>query len=54
MTGPRILIVDDDARVLASVARGLRMSGFEVETAADGATALRLITSDAPLAVRLD
>ncbi|MFD6353336.1 response regulator transcription factor [Nocardia tengchongensis] len=54
MTGPRILIVDDDARVLASVARGLRMSGFEVETAADGATALRHITTDAPQAVVLD
>ncbi|MEU1210384.1 response regulator transcription factor [Nocardia sp. NPDC005825] len=54
MTGPRILIVDDDARVLASVARGLRMSGFEVETAADGAAALRHITTDAPQAVLLD
>lgn len=54
MTGPRILIVDDDARVLASVARGLRMSGFEVETAVDGASALRHIATDAPQAMLLD
>lgn len=54
MTGPRILIVDDDARVLTSVARGLRMSGFEVETAADGAAALRHIATDAPQAMLLD
>ncbi|MEC3954789.1 response regulator transcription factor [Nocardia sp. CDC153] len=54
MTGPRILIVDDDVRVLASVARGLRMSGFEVETAADGAAALRHIATGAPQAMLLD
>ncbi|GAB2566834.1 response regulator transcription factor [Nocardia heshunensis] len=54
MTGPRILIVDDDVRVLTSVARGLRMSGFEVETAADGAAALRHIGADAPQAMVLD
>lgn len=54
MTSPRILIVDDDVRVLASVARGLRMSGFEVETAADGAAALRHIGTDAPQAMVLD
>ncbi|WP_328601887.1 response regulator transcription factor [Nocardia terrae] len=54
MTAPRILVVDDDVRVLASVARGLRMSGFEVETAADGAAALRHIATDAPQAMLLD
>ncbi|MFE3195623.1 response regulator transcription factor [Nocardia sp. NPDC059240] len=54
MTGPRILIVDDDVRVLTSVARGLRMSGFEVETAADGAAALRHIGTAAPQAMVLD
>ncbi|MFJ9368237.1 response regulator transcription factor [Nocardia sp. NPDC101769] len=54
MTGPRILIVDDDVRVLSSVARGLRMSGFDVETAADGAAALRQIAAYAPQAMLLD
>ncbi len=46
--------MDDDVRVLTSVARGLRMSGFEVETAADGAAALRHIAAGAPQAMVLD
>lgn len=46
--------MDDDVRVLTSVARGLRMSGFEVETATDGAAALRHIGTGAPEAVVLD
>ncbi|MEV6771515.1 response regulator transcription factor [Nocardia sp. NPDC051030] len=54
MTGARILVVDDDVRVLASVARGLRLSGFEVETATDGAAALQRITASAPQAMVLD
>jgi len=32
---PRVLVVDDDADVLASLERGLRLSGFEVATAVD-------------------
>lgn len=36
----RILLVDDDARVLSSFGRILRMQGYEVDTAADGAQAL--------------
>ncbi|RIS66597.1 DNA-binding response regulator, partial [Mycobacteroides abscessus] len=36
---PRVLVVDDDADVLASLERGLRLSGFEVNTASDGAEA---------------
>jgi two-component system response regulator PrrA len=38
---PRVLVVDDDPDVLASLERGLRLSGFEVSTAVDGAEALR-------------
>ena len=34
---PRVLVVDDDPDVLASLERGLRLSGFEVATAVDGA-----------------
>ena len=33
---PRVLVVDDDPDVLASLERGLRLSGFEVTTAVDG------------------
>src|SRR3984957_14006796 len=40
-TSPRVLVVDDDSDVLASLERGLRLSGFEVATAVDGAEALR-------------
>ncbi|MRH88867.1 response regulator [Nocardia sp. SYP-A9097] len=54
VNSPLILVVDDDARVLASVARGLRLSGFEVETATDGAAALARITASAPQAMVLD
>jgi DNA-binding response OmpR family regulator len=36
----RILVVEDDARTSASIALYLRHDGFEVVTAADGATAL--------------
>ncbi|MBL1074956.1 response regulator transcription factor [Nocardia sp. 2] len=54
MTSPRILIVDDDARVLTAVTRGLRLSGFEVETATDGASALQRIAASAPQAMVLD
>ncbi len=54
VSNPRILVVDDDARVLESIARGLRLSGFEVETATDGASALQRITASAPQAMLLD
>ncbi|MCX5042234.1 response regulator transcription factor [Aldersonia sp. NBC_00410] len=51
---PRVLIVDDDQDVLTSVRRGLRLSGFEVLTATDGATALRSVAEHTPDAVVLD
>ncbi|QIS21189.1 response regulator transcription factor [Nocardia terpenica] len=54
MTNSLVLVVDDDARVLASVARGLRLSGFDVDTAADGQGALQRIAAVAPAAVVLD
>ncbi|GAB4589518.1 response regulator transcription factor [Nocardia sp. IFM 10818] len=49
-----VLVVDDDARVLASVARGLRLSGFTVDTAKDGAMALQHIATHPPAAMVLD
>ena len=51
---PRVLVVDDDQDVLASLERGLRLSGFTVLTAADGAIALRVIADVEPDALVLD
>ncbi|MEV5838878.1 response regulator transcription factor [Nocardia sp. NPDC052112] len=51
---PTVLVVDDDEDVLASVERGLRLSGFQVRVARDGAEALRSVTERAPDAVVLD
>ena len=49
-----VLVVDDDPDVLASLERGLRLSGFTVLTASDGAVALRVVADAAPAAVVLD
>ncbi|MFR9750860.1 response regulator transcription factor [Nocardia sp. 004] len=51
---PTVLIVDDDEDVLASVERGLRLSGFHVVVARDGAQALRSVKEHAPDAIVLD
>src|SRR5690349_24679170 len=51
---PTVLVVDDDEDVLASVERGLRLSGFRVSIARDGAAALRAVSEEAPDAVVLD
>lgn len=49
-----VLIVDDDADVLSSLQRGLRLSGFTVITAVDGAQALSVVSQRAPDVVVLD
>lgn len=49
-----VLVVDDDPDVLASLERGLRLSGFTVLTASDGAVALKVVADAAPDAVVLD
>ncbi|ALI25063.1 DNA-binding response regulator [Mycolicibacterium fortuitum] len=54
MASPRVLVVDDDPDVLASLERGLRLSGFTVSTAVDGAEALRSATETRPDAIVLD
>lgn len=57
MTGsetPTVLVVDDDEDVLSSVERGLRLSGFRVVVARDGAAALRSVTEQSPDAIVLD
>ncbi|TQF74098.1 response regulator transcription factor [Rhodococcus spelaei] len=50
----RILLVDDDPKVLSSLTRGLRLHGFDLETAQDGASALRAVTASTPDAIVLD
>ncbi|NKY52339.1 response regulator transcription factor [Nocardia vermiculata] len=51
---PTVLVVDDDEDVLSSVERGLRLSGFRVVIARDGAAALRSVADEAPDAIVLD
>ena len=43
-SAPRLLVVDDDPRLLHIVAMYLGMEGFAVETADDGDTALELLS----------
>jgi two-component system, OmpR family, response regulator PrrA len=54
VASPKVLVVDDDPDVLASLERGLRLSGFDVSTAVDGAEALRSATETRPDAIVLD
>lgn len=49
-----VLVVDDDADVLASLQRGLRLSGFTVITAVDGGEALAVVSQRSPDVVVLD
>ncbi|RMH70503.1 MAG: DNA-binding response regulator [Actinomyces sp.] len=49
-----ILIAEDDRRVRDSVGRALRLEGYEVLTANDGAAALELIAGESPDLVLLD
>ncbi|MFD1810742.1 response regulator transcription factor [Rhodococcus gannanensis] len=49
-----VLVVDDDEDVLSSLHRGLRLSGFTILTATNGAEALSVVAEQAPDAVVLD
>jgi DNA-binding response OmpR family regulator len=51
---PLILVVDDDADVLALVAFSLERAGYDVDTAADGEEALALAREHHPDLVVLD
>ncbi|WP_282203281.1 response regulator transcription factor [Kitasatospora fiedleri] len=50
----RVLVVDDDAAIRRSLERGLRLSGFRVSTAADGAGALAAVAEEPPDVLVLD
>ena len=49
-----VLVVDDDEDVRASVGRALRLSGFTVFVASDGAAALRSVNENSPDVIVLD
>lgn len=50
----RVLVVDDDPDVRRALERALVLHGYDVETATDGTTALRLLAAEAPDVVVLD
>ncbi|EFV11786.1 response regulator transcription factor [Segniliparus rugosus] len=53
-SSPTVLVVDDDPDVLSSLQRGLRLSGFSVVTADNGAAALSAVHQQHPDALILD
>src|SRR5437660_1311542 len=42
---PRLLIVEDERKVLSTLERGLQSEGYDVDTATDGETGLELATT---------
>jgi DNA-binding response OmpR family regulator len=48
MTGPRVLIVEDDAELRNLLDRGLREEGFETDAVATGVELLRRVEREAP------
>jgi two-component system, OmpR family, response regulator MprA len=46
LSGPRILVVDDDAKIQAVLRRGLKLEGYRVEEASDGHEALAALRSN--------
>lgn len=54
MTGAKVLVVDDEPTVREVVVGYLRRDGHDVDEAADGATALKLLEAEPPDLVVLD
>ncbi len=54
MTHPRILVVDDDPKVLSLMRRGLSFEGYAVDVAGDGHEALAIARERPPRVVVLD
>lgn len=53
-TAPRVLLVDDDKKLLPLLERGFRYEGFEVLAASNGEEGLALVRTRAPDVVILD
>ncbi|GAC1479774.1 MAG: response regulator transcription factor [Candidatus Dormibacteria bacterium] len=51
---PRVLVVDDEKSIVDFIRLGLQYEGFQVQVAADGVAALRLISEFKPHVVVLD
>ena len=54
MTKPRILVVDDDPRIAASVRRSLTYDGYDVDVVHDGSSAIDAVRSAPPDVIVLD
>lgn len=55
MSSPtRVLVIDDDPRIRDVLSRFLSQNGFEVDTAVDGETGLRVLQEATPDIVLLD
>ncbi|MEO8475830.1 MAG: response regulator transcription factor [Actinomycetota bacterium] len=54
MSEPRVLVVDDESNITDLVSMALRYEGFEVETAASGREAIRMVEKFRPEVVILD
>ncbi len=54
MTQPKILIVDDEENVRKALSRWFEASGFEVDVAADGASAVSMCQGNQYNAVTMD
>ncbi|MFG2818407.1 response regulator transcription factor [Kitasatospora sp. NPDC048365] len=54
MSNGRVLVVDDDAAIRRALERGLRLAGFSVALAADGAAALEQSAAGPPDVLVLD
>lgn len=50
----RILVIDDDPKITAMLARSLRFEGYQVETAENGEVGLTQIAEDPPQLIILD
>ena len=54
MPDTRVLVVDDEPDIRATVAEMLSLEGYEVDEAANGAEALKMLEASAPDLVLLD
>lgn len=54
MTQSQILVVDDDPSILTTLAEFLDMEGYTVQTASNGAEALKTVERSQPALVLLD